>query len=259
MIYIPKIIHLSYISLDQIPEKWKDVLPTWKKTHPDWEIRFWSDEDNLELIQKNYPWFLDTYNNFKYKIQKCDAVRICYLHSFGGVYVDMDYLPIQNLNSLFENKNCDLFFTESPNIKCFTNSFLASKPHIDFWLNYLISIKNYQDKWYFTKHFTVMYSTGPLKLNELIKNYDSIIGYVPYHLIHKCNICNTNKGTCKINEQESYLKAIDGQSWNSFDTHLLNFFYCNYRTLLLMIILIFIFLKYSTIDSKKTRKRKIKR
>ena len=43
------------------------------------------------MIKNHYPWFLDTYNNYKYKIQKIDAIRPFILYHYGGMYVDLDY------------------------------------------------------------------------------------------------------------------------------------------------------------------------
>ena len=62
---IPKIVHLSYKSEKEILPEWKDVLPAWKKTNPSWEIKFWSDQDNEDLIRNDFPWFYDKYKNFK--------------------------------------------------------------------------------------------------------------------------------------------------------------------------------------------------
>lgn len=238
MIFIPKIIHLSYISIDKIPEMWKDVIPKWKLTHPDWQIKFWSDEDNDNLIKNEFPWFFSTYNSFKYKIQKCDAVRACYLYKFGGIYVDMDYLPKKNLNSLFENVNCNLFFTQSSNIDCFTNSFMASKPNQEFWIQYLESMIDQKLKWYYTKHLVIYYTTGPFKLNSLIKQHNDIIGYIPAHIINACTICNKH---CTFNKNKNvYLQSIDGQTWNSIDTHFYNFIYCKYKLIIILILILFL-------------------
>lgn len=235
MLSIPKIIHLSYKSLDTIPEDWKKVIPAWKRTNPDWEIKFWSDEDNDKTVENDFSWFLDTYKKLPYKIQKCDAVRACYLHKFGGVYVDMDYIPLKNLNTLFENTDMELYFTISSNLNCFTNSFMASKPGVEFWITYLKSISEDNIPWFYTKHFTIMCSTGPVKFDRLIKDHKSIIGYIPSKILHPCSICNK---TCDIDGV--YLRTLEGGSWNSIDTKFLNYLYCNWRNILLYILSIIV-------------------
>lgn len=243
MVTIPKIIHLSYKSIEQIPEQWQRVLPAWKRTNPDWEIKFWSDADNDAIIADKYPWFLETYNNFPYKIQKCDSVRACYLYEYGGVYVDLDYMPLKNLNGLFENTDNDLYFTISSNVNTFTNSFMASKPKVEFWMTYLRSIMNDNIPWYYTKHFTIMCSTGPIKYDNLIKDHKGIIGYIPSKILHPCSICNKQ---CDIDGV--YLRTLDGGSWNSFDTKTMNYIFCNWKNILIyvfiILLMLFCYIKY---------------
>ena len=243
MFPIPKIIHLTYKSLEEIPDKWKDVLLAWKKFYPDWEIRFWNDNDNEKLITENFPWFIDTWNNFPYIIQKIDAVRACYLYLFGGLYMDMDYLPLKSINELFENNDCELYFTQSSNVPTFTNSLMASKPGQNFWITYLESMQGEKFPWYYTKHFIVMHSTGPMKLDRLLKKHQGIIGYIPANLVHPCSVCDKS---CK--SVNSYFQTLDGRTWNSNDSKILNYVYCNYKNILLVIffllVILIIYIKY---------------
>jgi mannosyltransferase OCH1-like enzyme len=249
MFPIPKIIHLSYKSKQQIPEEWINVIPAWERTHKDgWEIKFWSDSDNDALIEQKFPWFLDTYKNFKYKIQKCDAVRACYLYEYGGVYVDMDYMPLKNLEGLFENTNNDLYFTTSATVSYFTNSFMASKQKQEFWIKYLQSIIDEKIPWYYTKHFNVMYSTGPMKIDRLIRDSKQIIGYIPAKVLHPCTVCNKQ---CDV--ENVYLRVLEGGSWNSMDSKLMNYVFCNWKDILLysflILSLIIIYIKYFKIKN----------
>lgn len=238
MFPIPKIIHLTYKSIDEIPEKWKDVLPAWKKTHPDWDIKFWTDGDNDALVSEKFSWFKKTFDNFPYKIQKIDAARLMYLYEYGGVYMDMDYIPLKNINSLFEGTNNNIYLTFSSNVNCFTNSFLGSKPGQEFWLDYLRSMIDQKLPWYYTKHFKIMNSTGPSKLDTLVKSFNGVIGYIQPNLIHPCNVCN--KSCPKTTE--TYFQTLAGFTWNSYDTKILNFLYCNYKTIIIVIILLLVIL-----------------
>ena len=238
---IPKIIHLTYKSIEEIPERWNKVIESWENTHPDWEIRFWSDEDNDILLNTEFPWFKDTYDNFPYNIQKIDVIRCCYLYMYGGVYVDMDYIPIKNLNGLFENTDNDVYLTMSSMMPVFTNSFMASKPKVNFWIEFLKSIQTHEIPWYYTKHFTIMYSTGPSAIDIFANNYKNIIGYIPPKIIHKCSVC---ENICETGEEE-YLSPIVGQTWNSMDSKILNFSYCNYKKLLVLMGIIIGIISYN--------------
>ncbi|KAF8827977.1 hypothetical protein HHX47_DHR4001039 [Lentinula edodes] len=46
------------------------------------------DDSSREFIAEHYPWFLDTFNDYKYAIQRADAIRYFVLHHYGGVYLD---------------------------------------------------------------------------------------------------------------------------------------------------------------------------
>jgi hypothetical protein len=48
---------------------------SWKKMNPKWKYWFWTDADNRDFVEKNYPEFLDTYNKLPYEIERADMVR----------------------------------------------------------------------------------------------------------------------------------------------------------------------------------------
>ena len=245
---IPKIVHLSYKSEKEILPEWKDVIPAWKKTNPTWEIKFWSDQDNEKIVKEEFPWFYDTYKNFKYNIQRVDSVRCCYLFKYGGLYIDMDYLPINKIDKLFynetNNKNINdnqIYLTLNTNGLIYFNSFMASKPGNTFWIDYLKSIMKTKRKWFWTKHFYVYFTTGPFKLSENVKNYNNVIGLINPKLIHKCEVCDIDNddNVCK----SIYFKRIKGQTWNSLDSKIINYFVCN-KMLCILIFFILLFILY---------------
>merc|ERR1719253_552338 len=94
---IPKIIHQSYKSLAELPAAWQHVPGAWRETHPDYEYRFWSDAANRALIEEHYPWFLSTYDAYPTGIQRADAARYFAVHHHGGVYADMDIVPVSDM------------------------------------------------------------------------------------------------------------------------------------------------------------------
>jgi len=246
---IPKIIHLTYKSKEEILPEWKDVILSWEKTNPTWKIIFWSDKDNEQLVKDKFPWFYYVYKNLKYNIQRADAIRCCYLFEYGGLYIDMDYLPLRSIDNIFynndKNKNDNqVYLTLNTSGLCMINSFMASKPKSDFWLEYLRNIMKSikQNKFYFTKHFEVFNTTGPLQLTKTFNNTNNVIGLINPAKIHPCDICDLgNEGKCS----SIYLKKIKGQSWNSFDTDLLNWIYCNkVKSFLIFFILLFVLYFY---------------
>lgn len=50
----------------------------------------WTDAKSRELIATEYPWFLNTFDNYTQPIQRADAIRYFVLAHFGGIYLDLD-------------------------------------------------------------------------------------------------------------------------------------------------------------------------
>lgn len=53
-------------------------------------MQMWTDAKSRELIATEYPWFLNTFDNYSQPIQRADAIRYFVLAHFGGVYIDLD-------------------------------------------------------------------------------------------------------------------------------------------------------------------------
>lgn len=98
---IPKIIHQTWKTA-KLPIRWQGFRESWKRLHPDWELRLWTDDDNMLLVEKYYPDFLELYKSYEYPILKSDFARILYLHKFGGLYADLDLEPLKPLDRLVE-------------------------------------------------------------------------------------------------------------------------------------------------------------
>ena len=225
---IPKLVHLTYKSENELPDHWRKSLEKWKDYG--WEVMFHTDEDNDNLIKNDYPWLLEKYNNFKYFISKVDLARVCYLHKWGGVYSDLDLRPSKNFYD--EIKNEELCFCESSFGHNYTNEFMCGEKGHPFWIDLMNEIKVYPPWWAFTKHFKVMSTSGPFVLDGLVKKTKYNYKILGNDWI-SCNVCSTNK--CKIGK----LIKVEGQSWNSWDSLLLNKLYC-YRFYLMILFIFFV-------------------
>ena len=85
-----RILHQSWRSCE-LPSRqalWRErcnrVLPA------GWQLWLWTDEDNRELIAREFPSFLRFYDKLDVMIKRADAVRYFYLYRFGGVYMDTE-------------------------------------------------------------------------------------------------------------------------------------------------------------------------
>jgi len=172
---IPKIIHQTAPS-DESKWRpvWKRCQESWKSKHPEFEYRFWSDEDIDDFMKTEYPDFYhEVYQHYDQKIKKIDAVRYFILYHYGGVYADMDYL-------------CQFrFFDELPQDKVsinesqvgmdegFQNALMISPKGHEFWKHVIERLKKTKDE------PDVLMCTGPIVVSRTIKEYPEMANPLP--------------------------------------------------------------------------------
>lgn len=53
-------------------------------------LQLWTTESSRLFIEDEFPWFLNTYDGYKFPIQRVDVVRYFAIRKYGGIYIDMD-------------------------------------------------------------------------------------------------------------------------------------------------------------------------
>jgi mannosyltransferase OCH1-like enzyme len=231
---IPKNIFQTW-KTHEVPSHWKESPKSIKRMMPGWNYYLTDDNDNLEIVKKHFPKYLKFYESLTYPIQRADMIRPILLYLYGGIYIDLDFIVLKPLDPLFSSG--DLFFIQSGNTSNWmTNSFMASKAGHPFWLEYLEAITTPTPGWAFGKHFTVMTSTGPIRLSNVIYDTSHVYSVLPRKDVMPCSVCDVNDFTCT----GGYLKGIRGQSWNSMDSLVLNFLLCNWRPLLIYLLCVIV-------------------
>jgi inositol phosphorylceramide mannosyltransferase catalytic subunit len=230
-ISIPRRIMQTWKTRD-IPDKWKSSLESIHRFMPQWEHVLMSDEDNRNFVQDHFPDFLPYYDGFEYNIQRADAIRYCYLYVHGGLYMDLDMEIQHPLDDLFISNN-DIYLVDSGNIGGYiTNSLMASKPKCPLWLDMIEEMKKPLPWWAVGKHMKVMNSTGPIALNRVVKRNGYVYGALPRSKVMACSICDA---TCF--KPDAYIVPLQGSSWIAFDTVIYNFFLCNWKKIILLVVL----------------------
>jgi autotransporter strand-loop-strand O-heptosyltransferase len=88
---IPKIIHQTFRT-KELPEELRVSVESLKKLNPDFEYRYYDDEDCYNFIKENYDEeTLSLYSsiNPKYGSSKSDFFRYLLMYKVGGVYLDI--------------------------------------------------------------------------------------------------------------------------------------------------------------------------
>ncbi|KAB5583562.1 glycosyltransferase family 32 protein [Coniochaeta sp. 2T2.1] len=195
---IPKLLHQSW-KTTQLPAKFERWSRTCREKHPDWEWVLWTDEDNLELVRRYFPWLVDTYLSLPGDIYRVDLARNLYLYLFGGVYLDLDTECLHPVSSALSSVNVPITGTTSPistnpprqaaifgrmgsnntSPHSIPNAWMASTPGHPFFLSPLVSARAeiaksrnlLQRPWYDYPPAEEM--TGPNALRETILSYQA--------------------------------------------------------------------------------------
>ncbi|CCD24194.1 mannosylinositol phosphorylceramide synthase catalytic subunit CSH1 NDAI_0C05350 [Naumovozyma dairenensis CBS 421] len=162
---IPKIIHQTYKTND-IPKQWIESQKKCKDLHPDYKYMLWTDEMSHEFIREEYPWFLETFENYKYPIERADAIRYFVLSHYGGVYIDLDDGCERRLDPLLK---VPAFLRKTAPVGV-SNDVMGSVPRHPFFLKLIKSLKHYDKSW-FVPYMSIMGSTGPLYVSVIWKQY----------------------------------------------------------------------------------------
>jgi len=113
---IPKIIHQTYSSAT-LPEQIKCIVDNLKSNNPDWEYRFYNNDQCSLYILENYgKEMLDLYNsiNPSYGAAKADLFRYLLLYQEGGVYFDIKSTCTIPLSELIRLED-EFFISNWPN------------------------------------------------------------------------------------------------------------------------------------------------
>lgn len=99
---IPKIIHYSWISGEEFPEKMKKCIESWKKYMPDYQFVNWNkekwEEEGIDAV-----WLNEAYSQRKYAFC-ADFLRVYAVHKYGGFYLDCDVEVFKSFNELCKLK-----------------------------------------------------------------------------------------------------------------------------------------------------------
>jgi len=141
---IPPLLHQSWRSR-RVPSNLAAHMHTWRRHMPSWRFRLHTDEDNDVLVKEQFPWLLKAWYVMT-SIQRADIARLLYMHSFGGVYADLDVELLQPLEPLLNasrDQNASALLGQEPMAhtlllerkpRQICNAVLASVAGHPFWL-----------------------------------------------------------------------------------------------------------------------------
>lgn len=202
---IPKIIHQTYKTVD-IPTKWEKSQQQCKDFNPDYQYILWTDEMARNFISEEYPWFLKTFDGYKYNIERADVIRYFALIHYGGIYIDLDVACERSLDPLLTVPA----FARKTLPTGISNDVMGSVPKHPFFLKVVDNLIKY-DFNYLVPYVTIMYSTGPLFLSVIWKRYRRWTTLPELSKIRIMFPEDYKKHT------KSYFSVLEGSSWHLGD------------------------------------------
>lgn len=251
---IPKIIMQTW-KTKTLPSRWQASQDTIKQLMPDWQYVLLTDADNLTFVKEHFPDFVKTFTGFEYDIQRADAIRYMWLYVNGGIYLDLDILPIKSFNDLLnpQQKNKDgkfpnLYVVRSSIVNgTYTNAFMAAEPRLTVMLDCLKLMKAGNSWWHCGKHLKVINLTGPNMYTAAIQSHLNsesrkpltttkilTVREIPTKLIIPCSLCDVDN--CRTDD--AYCKSLGGSSWSDVDTKFYAMVYCNRQAIAVFLILL---------------------
>lgn len=216
---IPKILHQIWHDWkgQGIPKKYTKWSDECKNLHSDWEYKLWDTENSRQFLEKYYSWFLPVYDRYDKPIKRVDALRYFLLFHYGGVYMDMDFICLKNINSLLKDGHA-IFGYQFQNINkegSVCNAFMGSPPQHPLFENIIYALENNSTK-------DVLKATGPIFLTNEIKKYfgvDITIYKMPIIYTHEWNTktskkCVENTEYCRDLYPSSYTTTVWGAGWH---------------------------------------------
>lgn len=177
----PKIIWQTWKTkvVKNIPEKLRGYSTKWKETHGEYTHVLLDDDDLRNIVEQTVPKYLGIYDSFTHNIERVDFARYALLYLKGGVYADMDTIPLKKI-TYFVEMNKIVLGTEPTehNLlkihgfdKLVCNAFMISPPGEKFWMNFMdYIIENYQ------YNYRPVETTGPVAITKfMMRNKNNVL------------------------------------------------------------------------------------
>ena len=161
---IPKIIWQT-MKTNRVPLFMKDYIDTWTDKNPEYEYRFYNDEDILAFLKNDFPDFLEGYKKLKYGASKADIWRYLTIYKYGGVYADMDCLCKTPLRKWINPSA--LYVTQLGINKNLCQWLIISIPQNPIFLKAAYrSLENIDKKRYKTSHYGFSYTNNLISISD---------------------------------------------------------------------------------------------
>ncbi|CAA7259861.1 unnamed protein product [Cyclocybe aegerita] len=214
---VQRIIHQTWKS-ETLPPRWRGISQACRDMMPDYEYKLWTDASSREFIAEYYPDFLDTFDNYRYPIQRADAIRYFVLHHFGGVYIDLDIGCLRPMDPLLVYP---AILPKTIPVGVSNDLMFAEKGH-PFLEQTIHNLINFDHDW-ILNYPTVMFSTGPMFLSAQYGLYTATHAKTALQDIRILPKSLYGKNAREDEAPHSFFSHFYGSSWHADDAAFIGF------------------------------------
>ena len=257
---IPKILHHIFLGTadfgpplsDAQRKRWDKCVKTCIDYSADFKHILWNNSMVLDMLHKYYPSHVENYQSYSYGVQRADAARYFILHKFGGIYIDMDIgcrAPLRDVFKFVEDQNAHVALPEN-GWSGLTNDLLISTPHHPFFARTISSLASYNLN-YGLPYVTVMRSTGPGFMTNIYNQYIEQVSWTgaPTDVIILSADLSHHNGKFFFHTQ--------GSSWHAADGRIIRYCYSNFKSLLLLTLIVILVVLYVNRGRVMKRRRSL--
>lgn len=188
---IPKRLHLIWLGGPRLPRY--DADEYWHLLLDDsWAIKVWGDDDDWPVSDKVRD-VLDAAETFAPKDDavrwRTDILRLALLYTYGGVYLDLDAVPLRSIDPLAGDR--DAWLAESPNKQGLPTNAAMGFPAKHRMLAEMLDNVNMRASKHARKRTAVAVGGG--WLNELLPRYRDV-ELLPWWLFASRSIVDRRTG-----------------------------------------------------------------
>lgn len=178
----------------------------------------WTDASSREFIAEHYRWFLDTFDDYTYAIQRADAIRYFVLHHYGGVYLDLDIGCLRPLDPLLIYP---VILPKTIPVGV-SNDLMFAEKHHPFLAQTIHNLVTFDHSW-ILNYPTVMFSTGPMFLSAQYGLFTSSHPVAPGGPIRILPKSLYGKNAKPGEAPHSFFSHFYGSSWHADDAAFIGF------------------------------------
>jgi mannosyltransferase OCH1-like enzyme len=163
---IPRTVHHIWIGPDPLPDGHRPWIASWKRHHPDWEHRLWTEENlpadpiRPEVLERLRP-----------PVERADILRLEILYRHGGVYVDTDLECLRPIDDVLGNDDFVAVCLKPGRV---TNTLIASAAGHPLLERALRELRPTDTYWSFEAADSIKDVAGPPLLRRLVADYPDV-------------------------------------------------------------------------------------